>query len=141
MTNFIGVSSGDLGGVAAAFRALAEARWTSFEKLYFHATLRWPDVKPTVNLDLHTHKVKNASKLSLILSVPRPDGTEVSWNLNVWIGPEVVSVTGQVYAQDAGLIVDRHFDRTEVATEAAGTAELIRSMTSRVCTERRFLES
>ena len=34
------VSWGDLGGVADVFRALAEARWTSFHKLYVHATLR-----------------------------------------------------------------------------------------------------
>jgi hypothetical protein len=136
------VSSEDLVGVAGVFRALAEARWTLFSKVYAHATLRWPDVKPRVNLDLLTHYVEAASRLSLVLSVPRPDGTEVVWEVDVWIGPDVASATGAVYAKDAtGLVVDRHFERTEEATEAAGTADLIMSMASRVCAERRFLES
>ena len=142
MSNCVGVTSGDLRGVAGVFRALAEARWTSFDKLYVHATLRWPDVKPKVNLDLLTHVVETASQVSLSISVPRLDGTEVTWELVVWIAPEVVSATGAVYAQDAnGIVVDRLFERTEEATEAAGAAELITSMASRLCAERRFLES
>ncbi len=142
MSNSVHVSSEDLVGVAGVFRALAEARWTLFPKVYTHTTLRWPDVKPTVNLDLHTHNVETASRVFLVLSVPRPNGTEVVWELDVWIGPEVVGATGAVYAKDArGFVVDRHFERTEEATEAAGAAELIRSMAARVCAERRFLES
>ena len=39
------------------------------------------------------------------------------------------------------MIVDHVFDCTEEATEAADAAEMIRSMASRVCAERRFLES
>jgi hypothetical protein len=59
--------------------------------------------------------------------------------LSARIGPEVVSATAAVYAKGAkGLVVDSHFERTE---EAAGAAELIRSMAARVCAERRFLES
>ena len=47
-----------------------------------------------------------------------------------------------VYAQDAeGLVVDQLFERTEEATEAGGAAELIKSMASTVCAERRLLES
>ncbi len=142
MSNCVRVSSEDLGGVAGVFRALAEAQWTSFNKLYVHATLRWPDLKPKVNLDLRTHNVETASHVLLSFSVPRPDGTQVAWELVVWIGPEVVSATGSVYAQDAkGFVVDHLFERTEEATEAAGAAELIKSMASRVCAERRFLES
>jgi hypothetical protein len=98
MSNSVQVTSGDLGGVAGVFRALAEARWTSFDKLYRHATLRWPDLKQKVNLDLRTHSVQTASHVSLTLSAPRPDGTEVVWALDVWIGPEIVAATGQVYA-------------------------------------------
>ena len=56
--------------------------------------------------------------------------------LDVGIGPEVVSACGAVYAGDAkGLVVDPVFERTEEATDAA---ELSKSMTSRVCPERRF---
>lgn len=142
MSNSVRVSSGDLGGIASVFRALAEARWTSFDKLSVHATLRWPDLKAKVKLDLNTHHVETASQVLLSLSVPRPDGTKVAWTVDVWIGPEVVSVTGAVYAEDArGFIVDHLFEHTEEATEATGAAELIRSMVSRVCAERRFLES
>jgi hypothetical protein len=119
MSNSVHVSSEDLGGVAVVFRALAEARWTSFNKLYVHATLRWPDLNPKVNLDLRTHIVETASHAFLSFSVPRPDGTQVTWELVVWIGPEVVGATGSVYAQDGEglLLVDRLFERTE---EAAG---------------------
>jgi hypothetical protein len=142
MSNSVLVTSGDLDGVAGVFRALAEARWTSFEKLSLHATLRWPELKPKVNLDLHTHNVKTASHLSLTLTAPRPDGTEVAWSLLIWIGPEVVTATGEVYSVNArGVVLDQVFERTEEATDVAGAAELIRSMTSRVCAERRFLES
>jgi hypothetical protein len=113
-----------------------------FDKVYDHATLRWPDLKPKVNLDLRTHRVKTASHVFLTVSAPRPDGTEAVWELAVWIGPEVVTATGEVYAADAqGVVVDHLFERTEEATEAAGAAELVRSMARRVCAERRFLES
>lgn len=136
------MSSEDLVGVAGVFRALAEAQWTLFSKLHFHATLRWPDVEFAVKLDLRTNANETASTLSLVLSVPRPDGTQVEWRLDVWIGPEVVSITGVVYATTAKRFgVDSHFECTEEATEAAGAAELIRSMAARVCAERRFLES
>jgi hypothetical protein len=112
MSNSIQVTSGDLGGVAGVFRALAEARWTSFDKLYRHATLRWPDLKQTVNLALLTHSVHTASRVSLTLSAPRPDGTEAMWVLDVWIGPEVVAATGQVYATGTqGVVVDHLFER------------------------------
>ena len=95
-----------------------------------------------MNLDLHPHYLKTASTVHLILSVPRPDGTEVSWSLDVWVGPELMSATGAVYATDATRhIVDRHFERTEAATEATGAAGLVRSMASMVCAERRFLGS
>lgn len=136
------MSSEDLVGVAAVFRALAEARWTLFPKVCTHAILRWPNVRPTVNLDLLTNSVEAASNPFLVLSVPRPDGTEVVWELAVWIGPEVARATGAVFARDAeGHVVDRHFERTEEAIDAAGTADLIMSMASRMCGERRFLES
>ena len=95
-----------------------------------------------MNLDLLTHSVKTASHVSLTLAAPRPDGSKVAWALVVWIGPEVVTATGEVNAEDAqGVVVDQLFERTEEATDAAGGAELIRSMASRVCAERRFLES
>jgi hypothetical protein len=124
------------------FRALAEAQSSFFSKVYAHATLRWPDLKSKVTLDLRTNQLGTASTLHLALTVPRPDGTEVAWRLDVWIGPEVVSATGLVYATTAKrLVLDSHFECTEEATEAAGAAELIRSLSARVCAERRFLES
>jgi hypothetical protein len=142
MSNSAGVSSEDLVVVAGVFRAVAEARSTFFSKVYAHAILRWPDVKSTVTLDLCTNKLETASTLHLALSVPRPDGTEVAWRLDLWIGPEVVSATGVVYATTSKrLVVDTHFECTEEATGAAGAAELIRSMAARVCAERRLLES
>jgi len=144
MSNAVPVTSGDLGGVAGVFRALAEARWTSFYKLYVNTTLRWPDLRPrpVVDLALRTHKVETASHVALTLSVRRPDGTAVMWALVVWIGPGVVAVTGEVYAEDSeGIVIDSVLDVTEEATDAAGAAALIRSMAVRVCAQRRFLET
>ena len=65
-----------------------------FSKLHLFAILRWPGVDFAVELDLRTKVNEAASTLHLVLSVPRPDGTQVEWRLDVWIGPEVVSVTG-----------------------------------------------
>jgi hypothetical protein len=142
MSHCVGVTSGDLDGVAAVFRALAEARWSSFSKLQAHASLRWPQLKQKVNLNLQTHNVKTASRVALTLTVPRPNGTEAAWELDAWIGPEAVAATGMVYTRDArGLVVDHLLECTEEAPEAAGAAELITSMAARVCAERRFLES
>ncbi len=142
MSDAVRVTAGNLAGVAVVLRALADARWTVFQKLRLHATLRWPGLTSEVSLVLNTHHLDTASHVFLTLSVPRSDGTEVEWGLVVWIAPDVVTATGHVYAKDVrDVIVDHVFDCTEEATEAADAAEMIRSMASRVCAERRFLES
>lgn len=95
-----------------------------------------------MKLSLHTNVVKTASQVFLTLAVPRPDGTEVRSELIVWIGPQAVRATGSVYAQDSnGCVVVHLFERTEEAIQAPSAAQLINSMASRVCAERRFLES
>lgn len=135
------VTSGDLGGVAQVFRALAEAQVTTFQRVYSHAKLRWPELKSDVKLSLNTHVVEMASQVVLSLSVLRPDGIELLWSLDVWIQHELVTATGEVYSADRGRVMDHLFERTEEAADADAAAELIKSMASRVCAERRFLES